>query len=530
MRTGHAMPGFMRGRLYHSRNASPVVRNFDVAGCVAARGRMRRAQRGEQILRFFPFLVDPLAWVTILQAGGPNAAMRGEFVEKPQHSYQPSGAELVMKKLLLAFAVALVVSSQCFAAILTPLTSFGGGDGWRAPKEVVAGDAAGTTTSGNYTYLDTGNGERGIAYNPVTGNLLLVSRPSPGAAVAVGAAPFVRVLNGATGADLGGFNMTGVSGGGGGLLNKIGTTTDGVIYAANIATSPAGAGPLRVYRWGSEASGLTTGGNTAPTLFSGAAIAGTTRLGDTMDVMGPDANVSLVFGNVNGNGYVTLNSSATASVIGTITPNTSPTGPGANAFGRAITFAADSSQVWGKGTDNTQQLYRTTITSSTAATRDGVITFTLANSGQTPMDYAVIQGVPYLAMVDYLAVAGTTSSTNRPNVFIYDMSDPTNPLLVASGSTVPTGISITAAAGAGAIATAGGAGHVAWGGSSVVGSDLVTSLYAMATNQGIQAFNFSVPLLVPEAGAFASVGLVALLSWGFTGIRRRRDVAVENAN
>ena len=70
----------------------------------------------------------------------------------------------------LSFAV--LASTAVFvgtapAANLTALTSFGGGDGWLSPGE------------GGYAYLGTASLERSLAYNPVTGNLLLVSRANP---------------------------------------------------------------------------------------------------------------------------------------------------------------------------------------------------------------------------------------------------------------------------------------------------------------------------------------------------------------
>src|SRR5262245_45842614 len=116
-----------------------------------------------------------------------------------------------MRTAFLVLIAVTFTASQAIAALFNPLATFGGGDGWRAPREVVAGDVSGTTTSGNYTYLGVGNGERGLAYNRATGNLLLVSRPTPGATAGTLTTPFVRVLSGSTGADLGGLNITGVA-------------------------------------------------------------------------------------------------------------------------------------------------------------------------------------------------------------------------------------------------------------------------------------------------------------------------------
>ena len=72
---------------------------------------------------------------------------------------------------------------------LAPLASFGGGDGWLAPGE------------GGYGFLGTSNLERGIAFG--NGSLYLVSRAGGNN---------VRILNPATGADVGSLNLSGVTG------------------------------------------------------------------------------------------------------------------------------------------------------------------------------------------------------------------------------------------------------------------------------------------------------------------------------
>ena len=91
--------------------------------------------------------------------------------------------------LLAAVAALLDAPSILAQATLTPLTSFGT-NGWLAP--------------GSIPQLGTANNERGFAYNPVTNNLVLVSRTG---------GTNVRVLDGISGADLGGLNVTGITGG-----------------------------------------------------------------------------------------------------------------------------------------------------------------------------------------------------------------------------------------------------------------------------------------------------------------------------
>ena len=96
------------------------------------------------------------------------------------------------KAALFAFGFILLALGLSANAQLTlsPLTSFGGGDGWLAPGE------------GGYAFLGTANNERGIAFG--NGHLYLVSRNGGNN---------IRVLDPVTGADLGALNNTGISGG-----------------------------------------------------------------------------------------------------------------------------------------------------------------------------------------------------------------------------------------------------------------------------------------------------------------------------
>lgn len=93
---------------------------------------------------------------------------------------------------------------------------------------------------GDRTYLTTGYGEYGMAFNPATSNLLVVS--------VVAGSPTVAVLDAVTGDDKQYvLDLTGVSGTTK-LLHKIDVADDGVVYAGNLTTT-AGTAPFKVYRW-----------------------------------------------------------------------------------------------------------------------------------------------------------------------------------------------------------------------------------------------------------------------------------------
>jgi GH43 family beta-xylosidase len=132
-------------------------------------------------------------------------------------------------------------------------------------------------------YLTTNLTERGLAYNPVSKNLLVLSRAAN--------TTNIYVLSGETGADLYPLSLdTNVVTGGTYPLNLVGIADDGVVYAANLATLlPV---QFRLYRWAND------GLNTLPTLaFNGDPSLGSLqRWGDTMDVRGSGTNTQIILG------------------------------------------------------------------------------------------------------------------------------------------------------------------------------------------------------------------------------------------
>ena len=110
------------------------------------------------------------------------------------------------------------------------------------------------------------------------------------------------------------------------------------------------------------------------------------------------------------------------------------------------------------------------------------------------LSVATVAGVPLLAV----------QSIGDAHVSLYDMTDPTAPIYLASGNNTT-----------GALAANGnGTGQLAW---NVTGPTTAT-LYAMSTNQGIQAFTVTVPEPTAVAGMIVAAGAVSL--------RRHRRVNV----
>ncbi|MCC6492826.1 MAG: DUF4623 domain-containing protein [Pirellulales bacterium] len=369
-------------------------------------------------------------------------------------------------------------------ATLAPVSSFGGGDGWRAPFEVLAGDAAGTDSiqAGFYNYLgneitnpavNAGNLERGLAYNAATGHLILVSRNTSGGSI--------RILDATTGVDLGALNYGGVPAGGTFLTNMVGVADDGAIYVGNLSTN-ATTSPFKIYRWASETAAAPTVAydGTVPPL-AGA------RIGDTLDVIGGGVNTRMVagFGNnpaVSGNNSFALfttadglNYTSTAIAIATNPPE-----PGD--FRLGITFT-DNDTVIGKQGANTlgQEQFARQVDVAGAT---GTLSLNIGSDGASlrPLDFAVVNGRPLLAMLE---ASPAQDELGRSRIFVYDMTNPEAPVAerkIAEGSNLPF-----TPGGPNQFRNLNGVGSIKFG--PIEGNMAI--IYAMSSNNGIQAFQLT---------------------------------------
>ena len=153
-----------------------------------------------------------------------------------------------------------------------------------------------TLAPGDRPYITSGVTERGLAYNPATDHVLVVSR-------AAGNPGVVYILDAATGVELGTLNMGTDPSIFAGTFNMsmIGVTQDGVIYVANLSNSTAAA-DFRLYRWESETAAgpiLAFAGDPAWDETTGAS-RGVERWGDSFDVRGAGQNVQILAGARNG--------------------------------------------------------------------------------------------------------------------------------------------------------------------------------------------------------------------------------------
>ncbi len=352
--------------------------------------------------------------------------------------------------------LAAVSSSQAQVSI-SALSSFGGGDGWLAPGE------------GGYTFLGTGNNERGIGYG--NGHLYLVSRAGGNN---------VRILNPLTGADLGGLNNTGITGGTF-PVNNIAVGGDGAIYVGNLTTQST-TSPYKIYKWATEAS--------VPTVaYSGNAGLAASRIGDNLAAIGSGSSTRLAAGYANSpavagnNGFAIIDPTAgTATAVGF-----AGTPPNAGDFRLGITFT-DSSHVLG---DQGSSLYRDASFSGATGTllASPAIPDPSGATADRLLAYDILGGKALLAV----------QSIGDSHVSIYDVTDPTAPVWLVSGNN--TSGSLTA--------NGNGTGELAWGDVIVnVDGSVTQTLYAMSSNQGIQAFTVT----VPEPGT-ATLALLGGAAW-----------------
>jgi hypothetical protein len=367
-------------------------------------------------------------------------------------------------RVLVSLGISLllgVLSAQA-QVTLTPLSSFGGGDGWLSPGE------------GGYTFLGTANNERGLAYG--NSHLYLVSRSGGNN---------IRILNPTTGADLGALNNTGISGGTF-AVNTVGVGGDGVIYVGNLTTADASGSPFRVYSWANESATPTVAYSSAGSLLAGA------RVGDTLAVTGSGSSTLIAAGfnstpSVAGNnGYAIINPTAgTATAVGfTGTP------PNAGDFRLGLTFT-DSSHVIGTAGSS---LYRYSSFSGTSGTllASPAIPDPAGATADRLMAYTVLDGTPLLAV----------QSIGDSHVSIYNVNDPANPIWLISGNN--TSGTLTA--------NGNGTGELAWGDIINNGNGSFSqTLYAMSSNQGIQAFIVTIP--EPGSLGLTALGLGLLAFW-----------------
>jgi hypothetical protein len=205
----------------------------------------------------------------------------------------------------------------------------------------------------NGTWLTAGSTERGLAYNPKTGHLILSSRAvTPAPANGLG----VAILDSTNGSVVGNLNIGDIATTGAGTfkLSMVGVAADGVIYIANLASAST---PFRVYRWADEGAAPQLVYNANPLAL---------RVGDSFRVRGSGAGTQIIAsGNSSGatHNFLLLSTADgtnfTASVL-------NPTGLANDALRLGLAFGCGNT-VWGETTATPASYVGFTSPSSTVA-------------------------------------------------------------------------------------------------------------------------------------------------------------------
>jgi len=371
--------------------------------------------------------------------------------------------------VLAAVAGSLICTPAHSQFSLSPLSSFGS-NGWLA--------------LGTSQYVTTGNFQRGMGWNPVTKNIVLPSRRGGN---------FVAIIDGTSGAVVKTMDTTAVSGG---LLAMMGAgvSDDGEIYVPNLQSGSNSLSPFKIYKW--------TGENdiNAPTVaFSQVnpqVVSGAFRFGDSFDVYGSGTNARFAAaGSGNGTNAATgtnlpnngnfMIGTLDGSNVNTIYSAIPGTATAANDYRLALTFV-DADTIIGNAS------------SGSAKITDFVAAPTLSGTGATISSAITIGGEDRALGYTFLGGRSLLAALNYVNsmVSIYDITDPAAFQLLVSNTTTSGALTFNA----------NGTGGVQWGETIDSTSQVI---YAMNSNQGIQAMVFSIP--EPSTYALLGIGAIGLL-------------------
>jgi hypothetical protein len=316
----------------------------------------------------------------------------------------------------------------------------------------------------------TDGGERGIAYNPATSNLLLVCHvPSNN----------IVVLDPATGTEKGFLDLTGVSAGAGGV-NMIRVADDGAIYTCNAtANAESSSTPFILYRWDTDAPGAF------PSLLSSVVFPTGTglRWGDNLAVRGTGSDTQLLTASGNSTNICIFKADGTPVIIPV-------TGVPSGFAQWGVAFGPGTNTFWAKAANQPLYLVQFDVDAQTASV---VGTYT-----NIPGGFKLISTDPSNKwMAGIMRLGGGLPD----NVRLYNISDLTNGPVLADQELYQTNVTHGLLAGVGM-------------GATVFGD---SNLYALDENNGIMAFHINTS--IAPLGSFAirdirTDGVNVVLSWG----------------
>ncbi len=363
--------------------------------------------------------------------------------------------------------------------------------------------------TGNLVWFGAGNDVNSLDYNPVTNKLLVAKRGNG-----------IYILNAETGAQEGQLSTTGV-GGEGFKYSKIRVTSDGVIYAASLAT---GAGAWTIYRWANQAANPTQ-----------IAVDVTERTGDAFSISGTGSNTILygsgagnaggVVGSINIYMLSTFNG-ISYSLESKIVVTTTPTGVSQWA-NRALDPITNSltSDLW--ITSGGGPARRITVGPKSGDTRVGTAVFAIADGvgdGQASVGYG---GMRYLITPNdkkFLIFGGGNNSNAGTRMTALLVSDEGNVSTFGRDSLyVGAGLSSDSY-----VTNANGTGDAAY---KMEANGEYTVFY-LSTNNGIQATKTGTEILPVTLGAFNAelVNKTARISWITASENNNQGFHIEKSN
>lgn len=373
-----------------------------------------------------------------------------------------------------------------------------------------------------YAWMSTNHLQRGLAYNPVSGNLLTVSRhPANGSGE-------VYVINSTNGTLVKNLSTNGIKYDKNFPINMIGVADDGAIYACSLAvnsisepTDPiSNNGPFRIYRWMDENADPVLAYEGDPS--DNDPVAANRRFGDTIDIRGAGVNTEILCGTRQGNivaVFKTLDGVNFTHTKIQVSEITSSTGTFMNSI------------AWGPGKTFYTKNDHPTLTQQFALQQfELTVEWGVATLRQTNANLTALGGLigydperNLLAIVKTVTASAATSGIHEVRLF----------KLTAAGM-VQQDHPQTSRLFPGNYNNGNGVGAVAFGGGK---------LFALAANNGIVAFNIKEVVVEPqifwtETGGF-NVDAGSVWSAAFdgsgrtpiaTGLNRPIGIAVDEIN
>ncbi len=259
--------------------------------------------------------------------------------------------------------------------------------------------------AGERSTINTDSTQRGLAFNPVSGNVLYVSRSGSN---------IVAVLDAATGTEK--HRLATTDGEGFSVItgatipvNMIGVAEDGAVYVANLNLPAAGSGAaLRVYRWESDAP------DAVPVALDIPDLPADVRFGDTFAVRGRGDTTELLFGSRSSTSFAVV--SVTGGVF-TTTKVYSADGVSAGGFGLGVAFGPGNS-VFGtaSGSPIVHVAFDAVASSATLA--------------RTYVAAQIPTAVAHLAIDTTRSLLAGTALETPDNLLLYSIADIDNPVLL----------------------------------------------------------------------------------------------------